>query len=145
MRRLFAALTCGSFAALLLAGTAWAGGRCAAEDAAPLKTAALQQHLMVAALVCHQVDAYNTFVLSHRTELQTSDNALLHYFQRNGGTAAYHAFKTLLANTSSLLSVHDPSFCATAGADFGAAGDSTKTIASVVADRPLPVEAGCTM
>ena len=83
---------------------AWASPACERpEDAAAIHTAALQQELMVAAFLCHDVAAYNDFVLSHQTALQDSDRALMAYFERQSPGAAfdaYNLFKTELANAS---------------------------------------------
>src|SRR5579862_8593306 len=96
--------------AISLSGTAW-GGCVSDADMAALKTAALQQELMVAAFSCHDVALYNRFVRSHQPELIDSDARLKAYFiQRDGGKrgeAAYHTYKTELANSSSLNSLRD--------------------------------------
>lgn len=135
-------------AALLLAGGAWAGPRCEApQDAAALRTAALQQYLMVAALTCHQTAAYNGFVLSHRGELQYLDRTLLDYFMRRNaetGDADYNAYKTWLANASSMRSLHDPRFCGRADEAFNDALDASKPLAELVAERRVPFTAGIT-
>ena len=70
-----------------------------------IKAAAVQQRLMVAALSCDAAQLYNRFVTSYQRELQASDRALQNFFRRlNGktGTEDYHAFKTRLANASSM-------------------------------------------
>lgn len=135
---------CRVLTVVLLTGGAWAGAACEApRDATALKIAALQQFLMVAALTCHDVAAYNGFVVSHQGELQQSDKALLRYFLgRDAGTGDrdYNAYKTRLANASSLESLHDPQFCQAADAAFGAT--TGRTVAEVVAQQPLPVDAG---
>ena len=136
----------GTIAAILLAGSAWAGAACLApRDEAALKTAALQQYLMVAALTCHDTGAYNDFVMSHRGELQESDRNLLNFFlsrSAESGDADYNAYKTWLANVSSMRSLHDPRFCRIAFAAFDAALDGSKPLAAVVAERPVPVYDG---
>jgi hypothetical protein len=107
-----------------MAGQGFAAGMCAKPDEAlALKTAAMQQQLMVAALYCNDVGLYNRFVVSYQHELQSSDAALLAYFQRgHGGSTAYHAYKTGLANDFSLNGLHGmASFCAGANAAFDAA------------------------
>jgi hypothetical protein len=116
-------------ATLAMTGQAFAFGACAkpAEYAA-LKTAAIQQRLMVAALYCDSVGAYNRFVLSYRGALQDSDASLLGYFKRTGGghagEAGYHAFKTSLANGYSLQSIRRRGeFCDAASAIFSSASD----------------------
>jgi hypothetical protein len=100
---------------------------------------------MVAAFSCQAIDRYNTFVLAYRKDLQASDLALQRFFRRlygQTGTADYHAFKTRLANTSSIDSIHDVrGFCATAQARFDAALTARKTsLAAFVAEQPLEVD-----
>jgi len=100
-----------------------ASAECASRsDRDALRTAAMQQELMVAALKCHDVNEYNRFVLSHQPELIRSDQALEAYFQRAGqarGTATYNKYKTELANAASLRSSQDPDgFCSDAGRTF---------------------------
>lgn len=128
----------------LMAGGAFAGSSCARpQDVTALKTADLQQFLMVAALTCHRVPAYNGFVTSHQGELQKSDKLLLGYFMgRNAGTgdADYNAYKTSLANAASLKSLHDPAFCAAAEAAYAAALDHTKLVAQLVSEQPPPIK-----
>ena len=77
------------------------------EEMTALQVAAVQQQLMVAALSCNAISLYNRFVVSYQRDLQTSDEALKAFFLRmnpNDGLADYHAFKTRLANRSSLRS-----------------------------------------
>jgi hypothetical protein len=106
-----------------------------------LKTAALQQELMVAALYCNDVAPYNRFVTSHQRELQESDAALLRYFTHgHGGASAYHAYKTNLANDFSLSGLHGmQAFCSAANASFDAAfGGGEQTLIALVATLPVP-------
>lgn len=130
----------------LLSGSAWAAASCARpQEVAALRTAALQQHLMVAALTCHDVVAYNRFVISHQSELRNSDRALMNYFLRqngHGGDDAYNAYKTVLANDSSLLSLHDSRFCANAKATFELTLDRNTPLAELAQERPSAVETG---
>jgi hypothetical protein len=116
-----------------MTGQALAIGSCAkpAEYAA-LKTAAIQQRLMVAALYCDSVGAYNRFVLSYRGALQDSDAALLGYFRRTGGghagEAGYHTYKTTLANSYSLQGIRrHGEFCDSAVAVFSSASNPLNT------------------
>jgi hypothetical protein len=92
------------------------------EDLAPLKIAALQQELMVAALSCRDIRAYNRFVRDHQAELLDADAALMTFFARrngDGGMAGYNAFKTELANAASLRSAEDTNeFCYNADEEF---------------------------
>lgn len=126
----------------LASGSAWADDCLNAQDADALKTADLQQELMVAALTCDDVALYNRFVVSYRTQLQQSDHSLEIYFQRvhaRTGEADYHAYKTKLANQSSLDRLHDPLYCAKAKAAFDEALESNKTLLSdIVAQRAVP-------
>jgi len=123
---------------------AWAaasGAGCAGpEDMSAVKTAAIQQRLMVAALSCHAVEAYNKFVTSYQKDLQASDKALQNFFRRlNGqtGTSDYHAFKTKLANASSMQSIGDiTGYCASAQATFDTAlGDSKTSLKLFVSNQ----------
>lgn len=94
------------------------------QDAAALKTAALQQEMMVAAFACKAAGAYNNFVLTHRAALQASDRTLLAFFitaNPRGGFDDYNLFKTELANNASLRSMRDALFCARVAAKFEAA------------------------
>lgn len=134
----------GTAALALLLSSAFAGPSCETpQGAAPLKTAALQQYLMVAALTCQRVPAYNLFVTSHQRELQQSDKSLLELFMRRdarSGDAQYNAYKTWLANAASMRSLHDPQFCQIADAAFGAAIDAGKPLAQIVSERPVPLD-----
>lgn len=135
----------GCTAALALcafATQAWAGDACLRpQDANALKTAALQQELMVAALTCNDITLYNHFVVSYRGELQQSDQALQAYFVRadgRGGIADYHAYKTRMANQSSLDSLHNQDYCTNAKMAFDGALEGEKTtLADVVAAQPV--------
>lgn len=123
-----------------MAGQSWAAGFCAKpEEALALKTAAMQQELMVAALYCNDVGLYNRFVVSYQHELQNSDAALLAYFQHgHGGSTAYHAYKTALANDFSLSGLHGmQSFCAAANTAFDSAlnPDGQRTLAAFISTQ----------
>jgi len=135
-----------AFVLPLLAGNAWAAESCVRpQDVTALRTAALQQKLMVAALTCHDVAAYNRFVISHQGALQVSDKALMDFFLRqNAQTGAddYNAYKTWLANTASLRSLRDPQFCRNTNIAFNAALDLNKPLTELVSERPSPIETG---
>lgn len=96
---------------------------CDMGSASALKTAAVQQELMVAGLTCHADAQYNRFVLANRTELQLSDAALMNYFrERDGNEAGYDSYKTKLANLSASRSAADgPRYCQAIARDFAAA------------------------
>ncbi len=124
----------------LLSGNAWGAPGCAQpRDMTALQVAALQQQLMVAALTCHDAADYNRFVLSHRRELQESDRALMSFFVRQDarkGSDDYNAYKTRLANDSSMRSVRDPRFCRSANAVFADALDRRGSLAELVSQQP---------
>ena len=112
------------------------------RDVAALKTAALHQRLMVAALTCKSSTAYNRFVLAHRAELQRSDADLKAYFIAEGGEngeAAYDSYKTRVAN----LAAHGPAidaraFCAATEAEFQALSASPDGLTHALAVERLP-------
>lgn len=129
----------------LLLSNPLAASECASpSDQAALKTAAVQQQLMVAALICHDVYEYNRFVVGHRGELIDSDDALKAYFQKGDkqrGTATYNKYKTELANAASLLSSREPdSFCDAAAHAFDAVLGPA-SLASIVASADLIADA----
>ena len=113
----------GLTAALAIAGAAEARGRACAKpvEMSAIQTSALQQELMVAALTCNEVTRFNAFQTGFGPELRLADATLARMFKRlyggPRGEAAYHAFKTRLANTDSIRSIHDnPGYCQEAGA-----------------------------
>lgn len=125
-------------------GLAWAAPSCERpQDALAVHVAAIQQEMMVAALVCHEVRAYNDFVLSHQAALQASDRTLQAFFLASNihtGFDDYNAFKTERANAFSLRSLHDPQFCDQVNANFTAA--EGRPLEAVVAEQPYPTEMG---
>jgi hypothetical protein len=117
------------------------------EEMTALQVAAVQQQLMVAALSCNAVSLYNRFVVSYQRDLRTSDEALKAFFLRmnpKDGLADYHAFKTRLANRSSLRSAGDSeSFCEDAYAAFDAAlASDPRSLDDFVAGQPVPEDLG---
>jgi hypothetical protein len=123
---------------------AWAQPVCERPaDAAALRTAALQQEMMVAALLCKASGAYNEFVLSHRAALQESDRTLMAFFvtaNPRGGFDDYNLYKTELANNASLRSLHDTLFCTRVAANFEAAAG--RPLEQVLTSLPSPVGTG---
>ena len=113
------------------------------DELAALRTAAVQQQLMVAALTCQATEDYNRFVLAYRPELQKSDADLKVYFVRRNGThgeADYDSFKTRLANLSALSnSTNAQAYCANARAAFDMAMRDHRPLASFVADQRLMI------
>jgi hypothetical protein len=138
-------LTCATIALIALSNPALAV--CATQaDAIALKTAVLQQELMVAALQCHEAGAYNRFVLGYRGELQASDAALKAFFVKRGGEhgeAGYDTFKTKAANLSGLEQARDArAFCTDAHALFVAAAANSGSLAQFVEQRSAPLDLG---
>jgi len=106
--------------------------------------AALQQQLMVAALTCDDVSLYNSFVITYQEDLQSSDAALQAFFGRFGeeeGEAAYHSFKTKMANLYSRRSATDKKrFCESARTSFGPALKAEKmSLVSFALSQPSSV------
>jgi len=111
-------------------------------DAMAMKTAAVQQQLMVAAFMCHDANAYNRFVHTYQADLQESDASLKSYFvHRLGrrGEAAYDSYKTKVANLSGLSQArNDREFCGAADRLFEEAQNSRPSLSSFVEDAPSP-------
>src|SRR5689334_10779012 len=128
-----------------MVGGAWAADVCArAQDLTALQVAAVQQHLMVAALACNDAGLYNTFVVTYRDDLQASDATLKAFFARLGeesGKSDYDAFKTKLANDFSLNSNRSTTFCRSALTVFRAAlNENKKSLASFALSQPISVD-----
>ncbi|HEY2445916.1 MAG TPA: hypothetical protein VGI20_09290 [Rhizomicrobium sp.] len=133
-----------SLAALAAGNDALAAKRCARPDeVTAIQAAAIQQELMVAALTCNEVSRFNAFQTNFGPELRTSDAALERMFKRlyggARGEAQYHAFKTRLANHSSMRSIKsNVDYCSEASQVFGAALASEKpTLVAFVAGVPV--------
>jgi hypothetical protein len=122
-----------ALAMMTAASGALGAPKCATTgEVTAIQAAAIQQQLMVAALTCNQIDRFNTFQTSYGKELRLSDASLQRMFHRlygaGRGEAEYHAFKTRLANNSSIRSIHDNAgYCHDAGIVFEAA---------LIADKP---------
>jgi len=130
----------------VLMDPALAAGCATPNEAAALKTAVIQQELMVAALQCHETSAYNRFVMAYRGELQTSDATLKSFFVRRGGEhgeAGYDSFKTKAANLSALEQARNAAaFCADAHALFAAAFAHQGNLMSFVEARAGSTDIG---
>jgi hypothetical protein len=128
-----------TIALLALANPALAAGCATPDESVALKTAVMQQELMVAAFQCHEADAYNRFVTTYRGELQASDAVLKTFFVRRGGEhgeAGYDSFKTKAANLSALEQArHSAAFCADAHGLFDAAFANRGNLMSFVESR----------
>jgi len=135
------AIGAGSFMLVaMVAGAATAAPlKCAKPDeVTAIQASVIQQQLMVAALTCNQITSFNAFQTGFGTELRGSDGVMEKMFKRIYGTgdgeAAYHAFKTRMANDSSIRSIHDnANYCKEAETVFAAALSPAKpTLAAFV-------------
>jgi hypothetical protein len=112
-------------------------------EVSAIQAAAIQQELMVAALTCNEISRFNAFQTSYSQELRSSDAALEKMFKRlfgaGSGEAQYHAFKTRLANNSSMRSIsNNPDYCHVAGQVFDAALAANKpTLTDFVSGIPV--------
>jgi hypothetical protein len=117
-----------SFTALLaMTAQGYAADRCNPVASAALKTAAIQQELMVAGFTCGAGEQYNRFVSAHQLELQKSDASLMAYFKKrdHGREAGYDSYKTKAANLSANRSAKDGAlYCQAIARDFDAAEHS---------------------
>ena len=142
-----------SLAGVLVAGNAFAASsaKCAKpEEVTAIQTAVVQQELMVAALTCNQVANFNAFQTGFGRELQDSDATLHKMFKRVFGSKAgedqFHAFKTKMANDSSIRSIHDnPGYCHETEAAFATALAPVKPtlavfVTSVTTQEQAPVD-----
>jgi hypothetical protein len=116
---------------------------CDKGSSAALKTAAIQQELMVAGFACGASASYNRFVLAYQPELQKSDAQLMAYFRnRDGSEAGYDSYKTKVANLASSRSSADtPRYCAATARDFANAGLEGQTLKDFVAAEHLLIAA----
>ena len=135
-----------TIALLALANPVLAANCATPNEAAALRTAVIQQELMVAALQCHEASAYNRFVMTYRGELQTSDATLKTFFVRRGGEhgeAGYDTFKTKAANLSALEQArHGDAFCADAHALFASAFANRGSLMSFVETHAASTDLG---
>ncbi|GAA0572081.1 hypothetical protein [Rhizomicrobium electricum] len=139
MKKLFIGMV--AFGAL--AASADAALVCAtAPELKVLQSTALQQQLMVAALTCHMRDDYNRFVAAYRDGLMQSDAALKAFFATRPRGEDYNAYKTRVANTASLRSVHDPRFCDSARKVFDMALGRRLERRGLAPEPPQLVESG---
>jgi len=115
---------------MLIAMTAqgYAKDLCDPIASTALKTAAVQQELMVAAFTCGAGAQYNRFVAEHQLQLRQSDANLMAYFKKrdHGREAGYDSYKTKAANLSANRSAKDGAiYCVAVARDFDTAEHST--------------------
>jgi hypothetical protein len=117
------------FTALLaMTAQSHAADLCDPVASAALKTAAVQQELMVAGFTCNAGPQYNRFVTAHRLELQKSDADLMAYFKTrdHGKEAGYDSYKTKAANLAAGRSASDGArYCQAVARAFDVAEHST--------------------
>lgn len=132
-----------SFTALLAMTTQVHGADlCDPAASAALKTAAIQQELMVAGFTCGAEGQYNRFVATHRQELRKSDAILMAYFKArdHGREAGYDSYKTRAANLSANRSASDGAlYCQAIAQDFDAA--EHRSLKDFIADARLVIPA----
>jgi hypothetical protein len=133
-----------AISAVMAASGALAVPKCAKPvEVTAIQAAAIQQELMVAALTCNEISNFNAFQTGYSAELRSSDATLERMFKRlfgpGRGEAEYHAFKTRLANNSSMRSIkNNPDYCREAGEVFAAAlGPQRPTLANFVSGIPV--------
>ena len=119
---------------------------CDPVAAAALKTAALQQELMVAGFTCGAARQYNRFVIAHQMELQQSDANLMAFFKKRdqGSEAGYDSYKTKAANLSAYRSAKDGMvYCRAIARDFRAAEHSNLMDFTAGAHLLIPAPDAC--
>ena len=141
-----------SLAGVLMAGNALAASsKCAKPDeVTAIQVSAVQQELMVAALTCDQITNFNAFQTGFGAELRASDATLHKMFKRifggKAGEDQFHAFKTRMANDSSIRSIHDNvGYCKEANTVFASALAPSKPtlaafVSSVTVEEQSPVD-----
>ena len=140
--RLFIAAMSGIACGLLLNPALGAESCISPIGAMALKTAGVQQQLMVAAFMCGDANEYNRFVRAYQADLQKSDGSLKAYFvHRFGrrGEAAYDTYKTKAANLAGLSQArNDRAFCGAADRLFAEARQNRGSLSSFIEDAPSP-------
>jgi len=114
---------------------------CNAQSAAALKTAVIQQELMVAGFTCGAMSQYNRFVADFQPALQKSDADLKAYFRSrdHGKEAGYDSYKTKAANLSAYRSATEGARYCDATASAFAAASRSPTLNDFVAKEPLMI------
>jgi hypothetical protein len=136
-----------SFTALIaMTAQGHAADLCDPVASAALKTAAVQQELMVAGLTCGAARQYNRFVIAHQMELRQSDANLMAYFKKrdHGSEAGYDSYKTKAANLSAYRSARDGAlYCRAIARDFRAAEHSNLMDFTAGARLLIPAPDAC--
>lgn len=119
---------------------------CDPVASAALKTAAVQQELMVAGFTCGAARQYNRFVIAHQLELRQSDANLMAYFKKrdHGRESGYDSYKTKAANLSAYRSAKDGAlYCRSIARDFRAAEHSNLMDFTAGAHLLIPAPDAC--
>jgi len=136
-----------SFTALIaITAQGHAADLCDPVASAALKTAAVQQELMVAGFTCGAARQYNRFVIAHQMELRQSDANLMAYFKKrdHGREAGYDSYKTKAANLSAYRSARDGAlYCRAIARDFQAAERSNLMDFTAGAHLLIPAPDAC--
>ncbi|HUE62781.1 MAG TPA: hypothetical protein VMO78_00270 [Rhizomicrobium sp.] len=136
-----------SFTALIaITAQGHAADLCDPVASAALKTAAVQQELMVAGFTCGAARQYNRFVIAHQMELRQSDANLMAYFKKrdHGREAGYDSYKTKAANLSAYRSARDGAlYCRAVARDFQAAEHSNLMDFTAGAHLLIPAPDAC--
>lgn len=119
-------------ACLILPVTGYAQECAKVKEEQALNVRALQAHLMVAAISCHQQDLYNTLIGQHGKSLAAQGQIVKSYFKRthpNRTETELNRFITFLANESSKRSLKedDATFCSSSEKLFKTLNDSKNT------------------
>ena len=116
------------------------------EESAAFQMRDLQSRLMVAALSCNQLTAYNSFMERFRPTLATAGRQLVSYYQRTGGgEPALNRHLTEMANAAGLSRASAPEeFCADTWAMFLLLEDEPNGL-STMAAKYTPSVAQCSV
>lgn len=109
------------------------------DEADAFRMRDLQSRLMVAALSCNQLTAYNTFIERFRPTLASAGKQIAAYHQRTGGgEAALNRHMTQLANAAALSRAEAPEqYCGDTWAIFLLLEDEPSGLATIAAkDQP---------
>jgi len=152
LARTAASLALAAIVAAAVPATAFAkdGASCVSSDEAEaFRMRDLQSRMMVAALSCNQLTAYNTFVERFRPTLASAGKQIAAYYQRTGGgEPALNRHMTELANAAGLARAEEPEqYCGDTWAMFLLLEDEPSGLPTIAAKyRPgVVTPAQCNM
>jgi hypothetical protein len=116
------------------------------EEAAAFQMRDLQSRLMVAALSCNQLTAYNSFMERFRPTLASAGRQLVSYYQRTGGgEPALNRHLTEMANAAGLSRAEAPEqYCGETWAMFLLLEDEPAGL-STMAAKYTPAVSQCSV